>query len=101
MSPGWMRFLLVACGTLCVALGVVGIFLPLMPTTVFLLMAAYCYARRSERLYHGLVTHRILATYIQSARGGRGTPRRAKVITLVLLWVSIGATMIWTAKTWW
>ena len=39
MSSGWMRFLLVACGTLCVALGVIGIFLPLMPTTVFLLLA--------------------------------------------------------------
>ena len=101
MSGRFLKILLIACGTLCVALGVVGIFLPLMPTTVFLLMAAYCYARSSDRFYNKLVNHRILGTYIQSARGGRGMPRRAKVITLVLLWASIGATTIWTAHAWW
>lgn len=96
-----MRFVLVACGTLCVALGVVGMFLPLMPTTVFLLMAAWCYARSSDRFYQKLVNHRILGVYIRHSRNGGGMPRRAKLITLMLLWVSIGATMIWTAHTWW
>ena len=101
MSGRFLKVLLIACGTLCVALGVVGIFLPLMPTTVFLLMAAYCYARSSDRFYQKLVKHRILGTYIRNANGGRGMPRRAKVVTLVLLWASIGATMIWSAQTWW
>jgi len=101
MSGRFLKVLLVICGTVCVALGVVGIFLPLMPTTVFLLMAAYCYARSSDRFYQRLVNHRILGVYIMSARSGRGMPRRAKVMTLVLLWASIGVTMIWTAKTWW
>jgi uncharacterized membrane protein YbaN (DUF454 family) len=94
-----MRALLIGCGTLCVALGVIGIFLPLMPTTVFLLMAAACYARSSDRFYQKLVNHRILGVYIRSSREGAGMKRRDKAITLVLLWVSIGATMIWTAKT--
>ena len=101
MTSGWMRVLLIAGGTLCVALGVIGIFLPLMPTTVFLLMAAACYARSSDRFYQRLVNHRILGVYIRNSRNGGGMPRRAKAITIVLLWVSIGATMIWTAKTWW
>jgi uncharacterized membrane protein YbaN (DUF454 family) len=101
MSSGWMRFLLIGCGTLCVALGVIGIFLPLMPTTVFLLMAAACYARSSDRFYQKLVNHRVLGHYIRSSREGRGMKRRDKAITLVLLWVSIGATMIWTAHTIW
>ena len=101
MSSGWMRFLLIACGTLCVALGVIGIFLPLMPTTVFLLMAAACYARSSDRFYQKLVSHRILGVYIRNSREGRGMKRRDKTITIVLLWLSIGATMIWTAHTWW
>jgi len=96
-----MRVLLIACGTLCVALGVIGMFLPLMPTTVFLLMAAACYARSSDRFYQRLVNHRILGVYIRNSREGRGMRKRDKVITLVLLWASIGATMIWTAKTWW
>lgn len=96
-----MRGLLLVCGTICVALGVIGIFLPLMPTTVFLLMAAACYARSSERFYQRLVTHRWLGVYIRNSREGRGMRRRDKAVTLTLLWLSIGATMIWTAQTWW
>jgi uncharacterized membrane protein YbaN (DUF454 family) len=51
MSGRLWKVLLIACGTLCVGLGVIGIFLPIMPTTVFLLMAAACYARSSDRFY--------------------------------------------------
>jgi len=96
-----MRVLLIAGGTLCVALGVIGIFLPLMPTTVFLLLAAACYARSSDRFYQRLVNHRVLGMYVRAGREGRGMPRRAKVVTLVLLWASIGSTVIWTAHAWW
>ncbi len=98
MPSSLMRTLLIVCGTLCVALGLIGIFLPLMPTTVFLLLAATCYARSSDRFYQKLVNHRVLGVYVRS---NRGMPRRAKVITLVLLWASIGSTMIWTAHAWW
>ena len=101
MTSGWMRILLIAGGTLCVALGVIGIFLPLMPTTVFLLMAAACYARSSDRFHQKLVNHRILGVYLRNSRNGGGMPRRAKAITLVLLWASIGATTVWTAHSWW
>jgi len=96
-----MRVLLIACGTLCVALGVIGIFLPLMPTTVFLLMAAACYARSSDRFYQKLVNHRFLGVYIRNSREGRGMKRRDKAVTLVLLWVSMIVTMVVTAKAWW
>jgi len=101
MTSRLMRALLIGAGTLCVGLGVVGIFLPLMPTTVFLLLAAACYARSSERFYLKLVNHRWLGVYIQNGRHGRGMRRRDKAITLGLLWVSIGATMIWTAEATW
>ena len=101
MTSGFLRFVLIGCGTLCVALGVIGIFLPLMPTTVFLLLAAACYARSSDRFYQRLVNHRFLGVYIRNSREGRGMKRRDKVITLALLWISIGATMIWTAHSAW
>ena len=96
-----MRGLLVACGTLCVGLGLVGVFLPLMPTTVFLLLAAACYARSSDRFYQRLVNHRFLGAYIRNSREGRGMRRRDKTITLVLLWVGIGATIVWSADALW
>jgi uncharacterized membrane protein YbaN (DUF454 family) len=101
VSTGIWRALLIATGTLCVGLGVIGIFLPLMPTTVFLLLAAACYARSSERFYIKLINNRFLGHYIRSGREGGGMRRRDKAITLVMLWVGIIATMIWSAESTW
>lgn len=98
MTTGFMRALLIACGTLCVGLGVIGIFLPLMPTTVFLLLAAACYARSSERFHRRLVEHPWLGAYI---RQRQGMTLRQKAFTLMLLWATLGVTMIWTAETLW
>jgi uncharacterized membrane protein YbaN (DUF454 family) len=98
MPRSLMRILLVVGGTLSVVLGVIGIFVPLMPTTVFLLLAAACYARSSDRFYRRLVEHPVLGVYVRS---NRGMPRRAKAITLVALWASIGATALWTVQAWW
>ena len=101
MSGRLWKLLLVACGTLCVALGVIGIFLPIMPTTVFLLMAAACYARSSERFYQRLLNQRYLGSYIRNHREGRGMKRRDKTLTLVLLWIGIGATIIFSVDALW
>lgn len=101
MGRRLLRFLLALFGTLSLVLGVLGIFLPLLPTTVFLLLAAACYARSSERFYQKLVNHRWLGAYIRNYRDGRGMSRREKATTLVLLWIGIGATAIWTATDWW
>jgi uncharacterized membrane protein YbaN (DUF454 family) len=101
MSKKLLQGLLVTCGTLCVGLGILGIFLPLLPTTVFLLLAAACYARSSERFHQKLVNHRFLGAYIRNYRDGRGMAPREKAITIGLLWVGIGATMIWSVSAWW
>jgi uncharacterized membrane protein YbaN (DUF454 family) len=101
LSSRLFRALLIATGTICVALGVLGIFLPLLPTTVFLLMAAGCYARSSERFYQRLITNRFLGGYIRNHREGRGMRRRDKAVTVALLWIGIGATMIWTVTAHW
>ena len=101
MTSRLLRVLLVACGSLCVALGVLGIFLPLMPTTVFLLLAAACYARSSDRFYRRLLGHRLLGAYIRNSREGRGMRRRDKIVTLALLWLGIGASIVWTAESLW
>ncbi len=101
MSGRLWKLLLVACGTLCVGLGVIGIFLPIMPTTVFLLMAAACYARSSERFYQRLLNQRYLGSYIRNHREGRGMKRRDKAVTLVLLWIGIGATIVCSVDALW
>ena len=98
MTSRLMKALLIACGTLCVLLGILGIFLPLMPTTVFLLLAAACYARSSERFHRRLVEHPWLGPYI---RQRHGLTTRQKAVTLTILWLSLGATMFWTARAPW
>ena len=101
MSQKLLQALLVTCGTVCVGLGILGIFLPLLPTTVFLLLAAACYARSSERFHQKLLSHRFLGAYIRNYRDGRGMAPREKAITIGLLWIGIGATMIWSVTAWW
>jgi uncharacterized protein len=98
MTSRLMKAALFACGTLCVVLGVIGMFLPIMPTTVFLLLAAACYARSSERFHRKLVENRWLGPYLQQ---NRGLTLRQKATILSVLWVGLAATMIWTTQSVW
>lgn len=98
MTSRLMKALLVVCGTICVGLGILGIFLPLMPTTVFLLMAAACYARSSERFHRRLVEHPWLGPYIQQSRG---MTTKQKAVSITVLWLSLIVSMIWTAHLVW
>lgn len=95
------KAVLIFTGTVCVGLGVLGMFLPLMPTTVFLLLAAYCYSKSSDRFHNWLVNNRWCGPYIRNYKDGRGMTVRSKVSTIVLLWISIGIS-IWliSSKLW-
>jgi len=95
------RILLIGAGIVCVCLGVLGIFLPIMPTTVFLLLAATCFIRSSDRLYGWLISHRILGTYIKAAQGKSGMPLKAKVIMLSVLWITILYSAFFFARQLW
>ncbi|HTH38810.1 MAG TPA: YbaN family protein [Pyrinomonadaceae bacterium] len=88
------KAILIFAGTLCVGLGVLGMFLPLMPTTVFLLMAAYCYSRSSDRFHNWLLGNRWFGSYIKNYQAKKGITLRQKVTTLITLWASIGLS-IW------
>ena len=98
---GPTRALLVILGTICVALGVLGIFLPVLPTTPFLLLAAACYARSSERFYHWLMTNRWCGEYTRNYREGRGIPLKQKALTILSLWLTVGSTAWLAVSQWW
>lgn len=98
----WLsKKLLLLAGTLCVGLGILGMFFPILPTTPFLLLAAFCYMRSSHRFYQWLVTNRLFGAYIRNYRAGLGIPLTQKVLTLMLLWVSIGYAAGFVVTPWW
>jgi len=87
------RRLLIGAGTLSAGLGIIGIFIPILPTTPFLLLAAACYMRSSERFYQWLINNRIFGAYVSNYIEGRGMPVRIKILTILLLWLTIGLSI--------
>lgn len=98
---GLTRALLIAAGALFVALGVLGIFLPLLPTTPFLLLAAWFFARSSKRFLDWLLNNRLCGPYIRNYRDGLGISRRRKALTVAFLWLTIGTTSLFAVSSWW
>ena len=81
-----MKTVCIILGTVSLTLGIIGIFLPLLPTTPFLLLTAALYFRGSPRLYQWLLNHKCLGPYIRSFRENKAIPLRAKIISLLLMW---------------
>ncbi|MBQ8225656.1 MAG: YbaN family protein [Bacteroides sp.] len=84
-----MKIVYIILGSLCLALGIIGIFLPLLPTTPFLLLSAALYFRSSPRLYDWLLSHKQLGPYIRNFREHKAIPLRTKVISVSLVWITL------------
>ncbi len=95
----WLRWLLIIVGSVSVGLGVIGIFIPLLPTTPFLLLAATCYAKSSDRFYNWLISNRWLGKYIRNYREGKGTPLRVKAVSIFIMWAAIGYSAIYATES--
>ncbi|QNH78892.1 YbaN family protein [Pseudomonas protegens] len=98
--PRVLRYVLLAIGWLSVALGVIGIFLPVLPTTPFLLLAAACFARSSPRFYQWLVQHPRLGPWICNYLDGNGIPLKGKAYAIGLMWLSIGLSCYLVPSIW-
>lgn len=83
------KFFLNILGTMFLLVGMLGVVLPLLPATPFLLLASACYVRGSETLYRWLMNNKYLGPYITNIRDKRGMPIKAKIITITVLWVSL------------
>lgn len=94
------RVALLAAGHTCVALGVIGAFLPLMPTTIFLILAASCYARASTRFYNRLLAHRVAGPVIRDWRLHRAMSLRAKAWAITAIAVAFGWTFFVVRDGW-
>jgi uncharacterized protein len=94
------KWLLITIGMVAVGLGIIGIFLPLLPTTPFLLLAAACFIRSSDRLYPWLIRNRWFGSYIRNYQEHRAIPLRAKVIALILLWTTMTYSVFGLINHW-
>lgn len=90
--------LLIAAGTISTAIGIVGIFVPILPTTPFLLLAAAFYLRSSQKLYDRLLNNRFIGAYVRNYLRGKGMPRKVKIITILLLWITITCSIIFAVQ---
>lgn len=80
------KILFILLGTLALGLGVLGIFIPGLPTTPFLLLAATLYLKSSERLYRWLVSHPIIGSYIVDYKEAKGMSLRQKISAISIMW---------------
>lgn len=94
MRKRLLRGILVSLGTISLALGIIGIFIPILPTTPFLLLAAGCYAKGSKRFYQWLMKNRWLGSYIRNYQEGRGIPLKVKIATILLLWSTMVVSIV-------
>ncbi|NDV65981.1 YbaN family protein [Bacteroides sp. 224] len=81
-----MKILYIILGSISLGLGILGIFLPLLPTTPFLLLTAALYCKSSDRLYNWLLNHKYLGSYIRNFRENKAIPLKAKILSICLMW---------------
>ncbi len=87
------RYVLIGLGSIFLGLGVLGVFLPILPTTPFVLLAGACYARSSERLYEWLLNNRLLGPSIREWDENKSIGRRAKITAILMIVVSFSFTV--------
>lgn len=97
-SSRLIRRVWIVAGTLFMGLGALGIFLPLLPTTPFLLLAAACYSRGSKRFYNWLVSNRWFGNYIKNYRERKALPLRIKAFSILLLWATVGYSTLFVVN---
>ena len=95
-----LRGLWLVLGLLFTGLGFVGAFLPVMPTTVFLLLAAFFFARSSPRFYAWLLSNPMFGPFIRDWRAGLGMPLRAKVLAVTLIVLTVGSSILIIPVLW-
>jgi uncharacterized membrane protein YbaN (DUF454 family) len=94
-----VRAVFIGAGTLFLVLGIIGIFLPVLPTTPFVLLAAACYARGSRRFYNWLLANRTFGPTILEWRRHRSIPFRIKVTSIALMSVTLGASIVFFVES--
>jgi len=101
VSSKFLRYLLIFFGTLFLIIGVIGIVIPVLPTTPFLILTAACYARSSKKAHHWLLNNKWFGSYIKNYQDGKGVPIKVKITAISFLWITILASIIFIIDIVW
>ena len=96
-----MRAAFLGAGVLSLGLGILGVFLPVLPTTPFVLLAAACFARSSDRFYRWLLAHRSFGPMVREWRTHRSIPYRTKLVAIALMAASLSASIVFFVRPAW
>ena len=88
------KTLLIIVGTISLILGIIGIVMPVLPTTPFLLLSMACYTKSSKRMYSFIIKNRHLAPYVEYYIDGEGIPVKEKKKAISLIWITIAISII-------
>ena len=95
-----VRALFFVAGTVSLAIGAIGIVLPILPTTPLLLLALACYCRSSERMTKWVLTNKYFGSYIRRYKEGKGIPIKTKIIAISTLWITISYSAFFIVNIW-
>ncbi len=90
----FVRFILVFLGIISTTIGIIGIVVPVLPTTPFLLLAAFFFVRSSNKLYRWLLTHKLFGNYLRNYIHYKAISPWVKIITLIVLWFTITLSIL-------
>ena len=93
------KYILLTSGIVSLSIGIVGIILPVLPTTPFLLLSAYLFYKSSEKMHSWLMETRILGEYIYNYQEYKAVKRRIKITSIIILWITLIISMILVDKT--
>lgn len=98
LSSG-IKILLITAGFVSLILGLIGIIVPLLPTTPFLLLSAACFFRGSDRLYNWLINHKTLGRYIRNFREHKAISLNTKIVSISFLWITMLFSIIFVVNS--
>lgn len=92
------KVILIVAGTFFVVLGIIGIFIPILPTTPFILLAAALYSRSSQKFYQWIIKNKFVGIHIKNYKEGKGVPLIIKILSIALLWITLVCSALFVVE---
>lgn len=98
VTARWLRYVFISVGVISLLLGIIGVVTPVLPTTPFILLSGYCFARGSERFHDWILAHRYFGPMIRAFRDEKRIPRKAKIFATAMIALTMSVTAIFFVK---